>query len=412
MKNIARPTEVTGGNVQYLIDQSKDNKNICVGIFNAKVAQSSTGIGMGSSIYRNTNTILEVDEPAMEATLRYTYSYVSRQRAREAYGESDDEEDGYDGSEDDEDDYDDDGNYDSYSSDDMEAQEFAKDITITLKGSDAMMERFDIQEIENGRALAKSASGEIFMYQDLSEGESLKSKIWYPDGTDENNGFVEINDRISSVKILEESKTDNVKQWWVVATGENAIWAFVSSKYKDYEGNKRVEKYSTRLYSSVPYTKAITPVTEIGSTTDIQYTDAAGITKTAIVQQKANLTGEHAINLDSFSLRFTTLQSGIQLYDLDHDLITVIDSGQYYASWGWMYDSYTVIGFRGATTDAVYQDLMKAKIYHGLMITKEQKMLNTLKARLKVDAEMRTRFLQRPDGWLKVCEEYGFKKKK
>ena len=153
-------------------------------------------------------------------------------------------------------------------------------------------------------------------------------------------------------------------------------------------------------------------MTEIGSTTDIQYTDAAGITKTAIVQQKANLTGEHAINLDSFSLRFTTLQSGIQLYDLDHDLITVIDSGQYYASWGWMYDSYTVIGFRGATTDAVYQDLMKAKIYHGLMLTKEQKMLNTLKARLKVDAEMRTRFLQRPDGWLKVCEEYGFKKKK
>lgn len=412
MKNIARPTEVTGGNVQYLIDQSKDNKNICVGIFDAKVAQSSTGIGMGSSIYRNTNTILEVDEPAMEATLRYTYSYVSRQRAREAYGEtddeSDDEEDRYDGSEDDEDD--DYGNYDSYSSDDMEAQEFAKDITITLKGSDAMMERFDIQEIENGRVLEKSASGEIFMYKDLSEGESLKSKIWYPDGTDENNGFVEINDRISSVKILEESKTEDGQKWFVAATGENAIWAFMASKYSGDEGSKQAEKYTVRLFASIPYTKAITPVTEIGSTTDIQYTDAAGVTRTANVQQKANLTGEHAIDLDGSTLRFTTLQSGIQLYDFAYGLTTVIDSGQYYAAWKQTDGTYTVIGFRGATTDAVYQDLMKAKIYQGLTITKEQKMLNTLKVRLKVDAEMRTRFLQRPDGWLMVCEEYGFEK--
>ncbi len=399
MKNIARPTEVTGGNVQYLIDQSKEKKNICIGLFSPDFAKSAPGTGIGYTLFRNTDSSLEIAETIKEEKERLIQRSGYRQR-------DEDDEDDLSEHEDDQ------GYEDGYVLDDasyMETQKFTKAVRVKLSNSDAAMESFHVEELAKGRALEKSPSGEIFMYQDLSDSNTEHSCFWMPvKGSGNADQFrIDLKERISGIKVLYERKTSGDSLWLVAVLGEKNIKVFQCIWAAGSDGNyERLVK----VHAIIPYTMAVTPTEEIGSTMDISYTDENGNEKIATVTQKASLTGNQAMKmtLTGNQMCFTTLQSGLQVYNMDHNFTTVVDAGQYYGCWQPDADRFTVIGFHGAKINAVYQDIMKAKIYCGLTISEEQKCLNTLKARLRVDTALRERFLKRPDGWKAVCEELGF----
>ena len=207
------------------------------------------------------------------------------------------------------------------------------------------------------------------------------------------------------MKVLSEKK-GNETEWVVAVTGDQAIWVYHCKQ----TGSGSSTNYSISTPIKIPYTMAITPETEIGTTTKVEYTDEDGKTVSTDVGQAATLTGRNAIDYeeDDDSYRFTTLQSGIVIYDPQKNNSMVIDKNQYYASWKMADGSYTAIGFKTQDQNAGFEDIMKAKIYHGLSISEEEKLLLTLKERLKVDTEMQERFLKQPDGWKEVCEEFNF----
>lgn len=364
MQHVARPATVTGNNYQYILDENDANANMRFGIYDEEKTDSS----MGSSIYRTSAAKVGNWDVVKElATREYT---------------------------------DEDGNTVT------ETANFVAYATIKLIDNNVSAERFDTVEIEDGKNLLQTPSGDVAYYQSSSgEKDSELTTIWMPyyKGI---IGRIQENDICSSVKILSETTEYDTKavNLIVAALGDQKIWIY----YCRRPGSTSDPKYEIPKKLQIPYTMAITPVAEIGTVTTVEYKDDNGNTVTTEAGQKAVLSGNNAIDYepDTGDYRFTTLQSGIVVYDSDKKRSIVIDNNQYYASWKHVSGSYTAIGFNTRTQDAGFEDIMKAKFYKGLDISEEDRLLLTFKDRLKIDTEMQKRFLTRPDGWKAVCKEY------
>ena len=367
MNNIARPVAVNGDNYQYLLNQHETKGNILFSIYDRTGSKTSADAGMGSTIYRNNWAKLE----------SYNITYRTAERTHT-------DKDGHEI---------------------KETEQFVDTVEIKLMDNGASAERFDTMELEDGKNLVQTPEGDTVYYQVKSgEDDDPTTTIWMPDYTDSNHGIIRISDLSSGMKVLSE-KTGDGTDWVVAVTGDQAIWVYQCKQTGSGSGTS----YSVSGPVKIPYTMAITPKTEIGTTTKVEYTDENGNKVSTDVGQKATLTGRNAIDYeDDGSYRFTTLQSGIIIYDPQKNKSMVVDRNQYYASWKMADGSYTAIGFKTQNQDAGFEDIMKAKIYHGLNISEEEKLLTTLQERLKVDLEMQKRFLKQPDGWKEVCEEYQF----
>ncbi len=366
MQHVARPTTVNGGNYRYLLDEYSKNADIRFGIYDEKKDTSASS--MGSSIYRTKAAALgDWDIVTETATRTYT---------------------------------DEDGN------EVTEKAEFVDYVWLKLMDNGISAERFDTMELEDGKNLLQTPRGDLAYYQ-LGSGtsDSDLTTIWMPyyKGI---IGRIQETDNCSTVKILSETKEykTNVINLIVAALGDKQIWLY----YCRRPGTTSDPKYEIPKKLQIPYTMAITPEAEIGTVTTVQYTDEKGKTVTTEAGQKAVLSGKNAMDYepDGGNYRFTTLQSGIVLFDSEKKRSVVIDNNQYYASWKHINGSYIAIGFQTRDQDAGFEDIMKAKFYTDIQLSEEDSLLLTFKDRLRVDTEMQKRFLQRPDGWKAVCREY------
>ncbi len=368
MNNVARPAAVSGDNYQYLLNQHDTNGNILFAIYDKSESKTSSDVGMGSVIYRTNAAKLE----------SYNIKYVTAERTLT----------------------------DEAGNKTYETQDFIDTVEIKLMDNEASAERFDTVEMEDGKNLVQTPDGDTVYYQVKSgEDDDPTTTIWMPDYTNSNHGIIRLSDLSSGMKVLSEKK-GNGTEWVVAVTGDQAIWVYQCKQTGSGSGTS----YSVNGPVKIPYTMAITPQAEIGTTTKVEYTDESGNAVSTDVGQKATLTGRNAIEYeeDDGNYRFTTLQSGIIVYDPQKNKSMVIDKNQYYASWKMEDGSYTAIGFQTQDQNAGFEDIMKAKIYHDLNISEEEKLLLTLQERLKVDLEMQARFLKQPNGWKDVCEEYQF----
>ncbi len=368
MKNIARPVAVTGANYQYLLDEYNKTGNILFAVYDQTASKSSSDVGMGSIIYRNNAAKLQ----------DYKVNYRTATRTLT----------------------DKDGN------ETEETADFIESVEITLMDNEATMDRFDTMELEDGKNLVQTPEGDTVYYQVKSgQEEDPVTTIWMPDSTNSNHGIIKISDLSSGMKVLSE-KSGNGTEWVVAVTCDQAVWVYRCKQTGSGSGTG----YQFSDPIKIPYTMTVTPEAEIGTTTKVEYTDSNGNKTSTDVGQKATLTGRNAIDYEEEGddYRFTTLQSGIIVYDPQKNKSMVIDPNQYYASWKMADGTYTAIGFKTREQDAGFEDIMKAKIYHGLDVSEEEKLLLTLKERLKVDLDMQERFLKQPDGWEEVCKEYQF----
>lgn len=364
MQNVARPATVSGSNYQYILDENNENANMRFGIYDEKKSDSS----MGSSIYRT-------------SAAKVGNWNVAKQEATRSY-------------------IDENGDWVT------ETAEFTDYATIKLIDNNVSAERFDTVEVDDGKNLLQTPHGDLAYYQSSSgEKDSDQTTIWLPYYKG-NNGRLQESDISSSVKILSETTESgtNAVNLIVAALGDQKIWIYHCRR----PGSTSDPKYEIPKKIQIPYTMAITPKAEIGTVTTVEYKDENGNTVTTEAGQKAVLSGNNAMDYepDTGDYRFTTLQSGIVVYNTDKQRSIVVDNNQYYASWKHVDGSYTVIGFNTRSQDAGFEDIMKAKFYTGIDISEEDKLLLTFKDRLKIDTEMQKKFFVRPDGWKTVCREY------
>lgn len=367
MENICRPTAVTGKNLDYLVEQSQKTDNIRFGIFDKNETEAEVNTSMGSSIYRTKAAKLQ---NFVRSTQNVTRGY--RNEAGELVSET---------------------------------IEFLDLVSIQLMDNGTNPERFDTIELYEDKVLLQTPEGDIMYYlTETSDGNGGSSTVYLPNATADNNGIIRIPDISNGAKVLYE-QTGTTSSWIIAVTGDEEVRIYKCSQ-SGTNANYQVEKAI-----EIPYTSTVTPNSEIGVSNTVEYEDADGNSVQAEVAQKATLTGRNAIEYeaDDDVYRFTTLQSGILTYDPDTETTSIIDDGQYYASWKMSDGSYTAVGFKtDKKQDAGFEDIMKAKVYRGLKISEEDKLLLTLKTRLKVDMEMQARFLVQPDGWKEVCKEYDF----
>ncbi len=369
MENVARPAAVNGDNYQYLLDQYNKNGNILFAVYDNTGSADSSGSAMGSVIYRNNMAKLE--------SFNVNYRTATRTITDKDGNETE------------------------------ETDQFVESVEIKLMdNSSAVLERFDTMELEDGKNLVQTPEGDTVYYQVKSgEDDASTTTIWLPDSTSDNHGIIHLDDLSSGMKVLSE-QTGNETNWVIAVTGDQAVWVYRIRETGSGSGTSY--QYSNPL--KIPYTMTVTPEAEIGTTTKVEYKDENGKQTSTDVGQKATLTGRNAIDYeaDDNSYRFTTLQSGIIVYDPAKNRSMVIDKNQYYASWKMADGTYTAIGFQTRDQDAGFEDIMKAKIYHGITLSAEEKLLLTLKERLKIDLDMQQLFLQQPDGWKEVCKQYQF----
>ncbi len=367
MENICRPTAVNGENVNYLVDQSNKNDNIRFGIYDKTETLDETNTGMGSSIYRTKAAKLQDCNRFTQTVPRY-YQGADNEIVEEK-------------------------------------KDFLNYVTVQLMDNGTNPERFDTMELSEDKVLLQTPEGDTMYYlTESSEDNDGSSTVYLPNATANNNGIIKISDISNGAKVLYE-QTGTTSSWVIAVTGDEAVRIYKCSQ-SGTNANYKIEEAI-----EIPYTSTVTPNTEIGESTTVEYEDENGNSIKADVAQKATLTGRNAIEYeeDDDVYRFTTLQSGILTYDAKTATTSVIDAGQYYASWKMADGSYTAVGFKtDKKQDAGFEDIMKAKIYHGLEVSREDKLLLTLKQRLKVDTEMQARFLVQPDGWETICREYDF----
>ena len=416
MKTVARPAAVTGDNLEYLMNQHNGSGNIRFGLVGISEVNDTSQKNVSVSLYRSGSTNIEI--------IGYTYS--------DADDSSDDEDDdstssanttstgsGTDNSSlssgnSDEDDSDSDSSQDS----DDDAEQVITSVTIKINDGGSSVDLFDVMGAGDDLALTVSDEGNVVYYWARTSGdEKNTTKILMPYGWDTTGrwgGAKVISDLAGQVTFLQDkTDSDNLHHWIIAALGDEGVW-ILRSKSKALSEKSQKEYYQWDTIFQIPYMMTVTPSNEIGETTVMTYKDTDDKTVTKDVGQKASLTGRNSIAYEETSgstygkYRFTTLQSGILVYDPSSKTTIVADSGQYYGSWKMSDGSYTAIGFKTRVQDAGFEDIMKAKIYHGLKASEEDQFLWTLKQRLKIDKDLQKRFLKEPDGWKDVCKEYNF----
>lgn len=378
MKSVARPVAVTGDNLEYLMNQHGKEGNIRFGLVDASETTVASQKSVSLSLYRSGSTMIEIEG--------YTYS--------DSGSSSDDGE----------------------SDDDSES--VIESVTIKLKDGGSSVDLFDVMGAGDDLSLTVSDGGNVLYYWARTSGdEKNTTKILMPYGWDSTGrwgGARVISDLAGQVTFLQDAiDSNNLHNWIIAALGDEGVW-ILRSKSKALSEKSQKEYYQWDTIFQIPYMMTVTPSNEIGETTVMTYKDTDDKTVTKDVGQKASLTGRNSIAYEEISgstygkYRFTTLQSGILVYDPSSKTTIVADAGQYYGSWKMSDGSYTAIGFNSRVQDAGFEDIMKAKIYHGLKVSEEDQFLLTLKERLKVDKDLQSRFLKEPDGWKDVCKEYNF----
>lgn len=156
-------------------------------------------------------------------------------------------------------------------------------------------------------------------------------------------------------------------------------------------------------WTAIPYSMAFTGEHET-SISYIEYDESGQAREQTIAPKDAVLTfANNGICQEGDRYRFTTLESGILLYDPRYHISYILDPYQYYGSWKQSDGSYVAIGFQSAQTQAIPNDIMKAKIYR-LTPDLEQIALGSIQHVLKENAAERAKFISDPDS---IYAEYG-----
>ncbi len=404
MSAVARPAAVTGNNLEYILNQQSKNGNIRFCFVDTSEATVQAQNGVSLSLYRSGNTNLEL--------VAYNYAESDSSSGSEDEAENASSENA--SSENTSSEKADEGSGSGAESDD-DSEPVLQSVTIKINDGGNSADSFDVMGAASDLGIAQSDEGNIIYYWERTSGdEKNTTKIQMPFSvatTGKGGGETVILDLAGQVSVLQDQSAVGNDGWVVSALGDEGVW-ILRCISGSFGGDK--DFYFWKTTFSIPYMMTVTPANEIGETTIMTYKDTDDKTVTREVGQKAALTGRNAIDYEYIKgseygkYRFTTLQSGILVYDPSSKTTVVADSGQYYGSWKMSDGSYTAIGFKTRVQDAGFEDIMKAKIYHGLKPSEEDQFLLTLKERLKVDKDLQKRFLEEPDGWKKVCKEYNF----
>ncbi len=398
MKTVERPIIVTGNNLEDIINQHNESGNMRFGLVNTKVDTTNTQNVVSLSLYRSGSTRIEIAE--------YKYADLDTDSDSDSDSESGSDSDSASGSSD-----------ESSDASGDEEESVLQSVTIKIKENGSSVDLFDVMGAASDLALSVSDEGNVIYYWVRTSGDDKNTtKILMPFGSDDTStkycGSTVIKDLAGSVTFLkDQTDSNNLHNWVVAALGDEGVWIL---RCKSMDLGLQKDPYQWESSFQIPYMMTVTPSNEIGETTVMTYKGADDKDVTKKIGQKASLTGRNTIAYEEVSgssygkYRFTTLQSGILVYDPSNKTTVVADSGQYYGSWKASDGSYTAIGFNSRVQDAGFEDIMKAKIYHGLKPSEEDLFLLTLKERLKVDTDLQKRFLKVPDGWKDVCKEYNF----
>lgn len=158
------------------------------------------------------------------------------------------------------------------------------------------------------------------------------------------------------------------------------------------------------MWNYIPYYMLIADEPANSKSTAIQIVDYTNSAKEKTVSYKKHMIlDNNAVCADGDRYRFSSLESGILLFDPRYYLTYVIDSGAYFSSWKLPDESYLAIGFQGdLPVNPLEKDIMKAKAYR-IIPDEDKVILSTLQYMLGDDENLRALFIKDP---AQIYEKY------
>lgn len=229
--------------------------------------------------------------------------------------------------------------------------------------------------------------------QSTDAGKNGKTDISFYNGKD---GMAEVTLPMEVVNMAILPDSDDRFVFNAVAVGIDSLLV----------GSAETDVKKTR-WTEIPFYKILTDLSGTADLTDVYLRGQDEGESYNVSYNKKIILNNNAICQDGSLYRFSSLDSGILLYDPRFGISNIMNKGAYYSSWKLKTDDYLAIGFQGELPVTPQEgDIMKAKAYY-LDRDERQEEVDTLNHLLADDKALQEIYLQAPE---KIYEAFGLER--